>query len=135
MKEDENGPPSFREPIGMDDIINKFTKKMELKRQSTSFENKNKTFDEQISSTNSSLTKEQILQKHKQFVKPRIQPGLPNMPNITKTKASQDRSQVNSMKNQHKVVWVQKFSLFILLTQINFNAVKHQVFDPTPEAK
>ena len=93
----------------MDDIINKFTKKMELKRQSTSFENKNKTFDEQLSSTNSSLTKEQILQKHKQFVKPRIQPGLPNMPNITKTKPSQDRSQANSMKNQHKVVWDQKF--------------------------
>ena len=74
---------------------------MELKRQSTSFENKNLPFDEQITSTNSSLTKEQILQKHKQFVKPRIQPGLPNMPNITKTKTSQDRA--NSIKNQLKV--------------------------------
>ena len=107
---DENdiGPPNFREPIGMDDIINKFTKKMELKRQSTS-EHKKSTFDEQIStnisSTNSSLTKEQILQKHKQFVKPRIQPGLPNMPNITKTKGSQDLNRVNSIKNQLKVAY------------------------------
>ena len=104
---DENdiGPPNFREPIGMDDIINKFTKKMELKRQSTSIEHKkSNNFDEQIS-TNSSLTKEQILQKHKQFVKPRIQPGLPNMPNITKTKTSQDLNRVNSMKNQLKVAY------------------------------
>ena len=78
---------------------------MELKRQSTSFENKNIPFDEQITSTNSSLTKEQILQKHKQFVKPRIQPGLPNMPNITKTKTSQDLNRVNSMQNQLKVAY------------------------------